>query len=136
MRSEIGGHLATTSSTDGGRTWSNAVQITQDKEHPGDLLLLKNGDVLLTYGERNKPFGVHAMLSHDRGKTWDEGSKIVLADDAASTDCGYPSSVQLSNGKIVTVYYQVDDAQNAPSSARSRAVIWDVPKTSRSTGRE
>jgi len=128
MRSEAGGHLAITSSSDGGRAWTDAVQITQDREHPADLVQLKNGDILLTYGERNKPFGVRAMLSHDRGKTWDENSKFVLADDAASTDCGYPSSVQLPDGKIVTIYYQVDDAQTAPSSARARAVVWDIPK--------
>ncbi len=128
MRSEIGGHLATSASYDGGRTWSNAVEITRYKEHPADLLQLKNGDILLTYGERNKPFGVHAVLSHDRGKTWDEKSGVVLADDAASTDCGYPSSVQLRNGKIVTIYYQVDDAQTAPSSTRARAIVWEIPK--------
>lgn len=128
MRSEVGGHLATTFSSDGGRSWSKAVQIIQDKEHPGDLLQLKNGDFLLTYGERNKPFGVHAILSRDGGKTWDEKSEVVLANDAASTDCGYPSSVQLPNGKIVSMYYQVDDAKTAPASARARSVVWDVPK--------
>lgn len=128
MRSEEGGHLATTASQDGGLTWSKAVQITQDKEHPADLLLLKNGDLLLTFGERNKPFGVQAILSHDLGKTWDEKSRIVLANDAASTDCGYPSSVQLRDGKIVTIYYQVDDAQSAPASARARSIVWEIPK--------
>lgn len=127
MRSEVGAHLATTISNDGGRTWSKPVQITQDKEHPADLILLKSGDLLLTFGERNKPFGVHAMLSHDLGKTWDEKSNTVLANDAASTDCGYPSSVQLRDGKILTMYYQVDDAQNAPATTRARSVVWNLP---------
>ncbi len=128
LRSETGGHLAIALSKDGGKTWSTPSEITRDKEHPGDLILLKNGDILLTYGERNKPFRVEAMVSHDKGKTWDKASKIVLADDAASTDCGYPSSVQLPNGNIVTIYYQVDDPHNAPASAKAKSIVWSLPK--------
>jgi Neuraminidase (sialidase) len=127
LRSEIGGHLATSSSIDGGKTWSQPVQITKDREHPGDLIQLDDGDVLLTYGERNKPFGVQAVLSHDDGKTWSASSKTVLADDAPSADCGYPSSVQLPDGKIVTVYYHVDDPSDAPASTKATAVIWTAP---------
>jgi Neuraminidase (sialidase) len=126
LRSETGGHVAIAASKDGGRTWSVPNQITRDKEHPGDLIRLKNGDILLTYGERNKPFGVEAIVSHDEGKTWDKNSKTVLADDAASTDCGYPSSVQLPNGNIVSIYYQVDDAHNAPASAKAKSIVWSI----------
>jgi Neuraminidase (sialidase) len=123
-RSEKGAHLAITSSKDQGKTWSPLTQITRDKEHPGDLILLKNGDVLLTYGQRNGPFGIEAIRSHDRGKTWDDKTKVVLAHDANNTDCGYPSSVQLPNGKIVTLYYQVDDAKKTPDSAKTRSIVW------------
>lgn len=127
LRSEIGGHLAIAASKDGGRTWSAPTQITRDKEHPGDLIRLKNGNILLTYGERNKPFGVEAIVSRDCGKTWDKAFKTVLADDAASTDCGYPSSVQLPNGNVVTIYYQVDDPHNAPASAKAKSIVWSIP---------
>jgi sialidase-1 len=128
LRSEAGGHLAIAFSKDGGHTWNAPAEITRDKEHPGDLIRLKNGDILLTYGERNKPFGVEAIVSHDKGKSWDARSKVVLANDAASTDCGYPSSIQLPNGKIVTIYYQVDDPHNAPASAKAKSIVWQVPK--------
>lgn len=127
LRSETGGHIAIAASRDGGRTWSASTQLTRDKEHPGDLIRLKNGNILLTYGERNKPFGVEAIISRDQGKTWDKTSQTMLADDAASTDCGYPSSVQLPNGKIVTIYYQVDDPHNAPASAKAKAIVWSIP---------
>ena len=127
LRSETGGHLATAFSKDGGRTWSAPTEITRDTEHPGDLIRLKNGDVLLTYGQRNKPFGVEAIISHDKGETWDDRSKVVLANNAASTDCGYPSSIQLPNGKIVTIYYQVDDPHNAPASAEAKSIVWQTP---------
>ena len=128
LRSEAGGHLAIAFSKDGGHTWNAPAEITRDKEHPGDLIRLKNGDILLTYGERNKPFGVEAIVSHDKGKSWDARSKVVLANDAASTDCGYPSSVQLPNGKIVTIYYQVDDPHNAPASAKAKSIVWQAQK--------
>jgi Neuraminidase (sialidase) len=124
LRSEVGGHLAIASSSDGGKTWSQPVQVTKDREHPGDLIQLKNGDVLLSYGECNKPFGVEAILSSNGGKTWNTSSKTVLADGAPSPDCGYPSSVQLPNEKIVTVYYHVDDPHDAPASTKATAVTW------------
>ena len=126
LRSEKGGHLAITESSDQGKSWSTPVQITKDSEHPGDLIQLRDGRVLLTYGERNAPRGVHAILSAD-GRSWDNTKPIVLADDAPVTDCGYPSSVE-AGGKIVTLYYQVDDLKNALATSSSRAVVWTVPK--------
>ncbi|MEO7651397.1 MAG: sialidase family protein, partial [Bryobacteraceae bacterium] len=63
VRSSVGGHLASTTSRDGGRHWTPPGRITENNEHPGDLLRLRNGGLLLTFGQRNKPFGVQAMLS-------------------------------------------------------------------------
>jgi hypothetical protein len=126
LRSEKGGHVAITESSDQGKSWSTPVQITKDSEHPGDLIQLHDGRVLLTYGERNAPRGVHAILSAD-GRSWDNTKPIVLADDAPVTDCGYPSSVE-AGGKIVTLYYQVDDLKNALATSSSRAVVWTAPK--------
>jgi hypothetical protein len=128
LRSETGGHISVAVSKDQGHTWSSPVQVTRDGEHPADLIRLKNGDILLTYGQRNKPFGVEAVVSHDSGKTWDDKTKVVLANEAANGDCGYPSSVQLPNGKIVTVYYQVDNPANVPASTKAKAIVWSFPK--------
>ncbi len=127
LRSEKGGHLAVSESKDQGRTWSLPVQVTKDQEHPADLIVLKDGRVLMTYGQRNAPRGVHAMISSD-GRTWDPARRMVLADDAPNVDCGYPSSIELATGQILTIYYQVDDLQNAPASAKAKAVIWTAPK--------
>jgi hypothetical protein len=127
LRSEKGGHLAIAESTDQGKTWSTPVQVTKDSEHPGDLIQLRDGRILLTYGERNVPRGARAILSRD-GRKWDNSKPIVLADDAPVTDCGYPSSVEVGAGKIVTLYYQVDDLKNALATSSSRAVLWTVPK--------
>lgn len=127
LRSEKGGRLAVSESRDQGRTWSPPVQVTKDNEHPADLIVLKDGRVLMTYGQRNAPRGVHAMISND-GRSWDPARRIVLADDAPNGDCGYPSSIELASGEILTMYYQVDDLQNAPASAKAKAVIWTAPK--------
>jgi hypothetical protein len=126
LRSEKGGSISMTESKDKGRTWSAPNQITQNSEHPGDLIQLRDGRVLLVFGERNAPRGVHAMISPD-GRSWDQSKQIVLADDAPNGDCGYPSSVEVAPGKVVTMYYQVDDTKDAPASSSSRAVVWDVP---------
>jgi sialidase-1 len=91
-------------SEDGGRTWAD-LQKTSLWGHPAHLLALADGRLLCSYGYRRPPFGIRACLSHDRGLTWDVEHEIVLRDDGASRDVGYPSSAQLAGGSIVTVYY-------------------------------
>lgn len=127
LRSEKGGNIAIAESTDQGRTWTKPKQVAADREHPADLIQLKDGRILMTYGQRNAPRGVHAMISLD-GRTWNQSQRIVLADDAPNGDCGYPSSVEATAGKVVTLYYQVDDLKNAPASSSSRAVVWTLPR--------
>ena len=105
MRSDAAGGLWQCESSDGGLTWSEPTRITRLAEQPGDLVLLPSGHVLLVFGERNEPFGTMGMVSKDGGKTW--GEKFTLWDDAVNTDCGYPSAVVLSDGRILVVYYTV-----------------------------
>src|SRR6476646_1338919 len=110
LRSEKGAYLAITESADQGRTWSKPAQITADSEHPADLIQLRDGRVLMVFGERNAPRGVHAMISPD-GRTWNKAGQIVLAGDAPNGACRRPSSVEVAAGSVLTLYYQVDDAQ-------------------------
>jgi Neuraminidase (sialidase) len=128
LRTDAEQKLLVSRSADGGKTWDTPTSVTMPNEHPGDLIRLRDGDLLLTFGERNAPRGAVAILSHDGGKTWDEKSRMVLAEDAPLYDCGYPSSVQLPDGRIVTVYYEVDDSATAPASASLRVVVWRLPK--------
>ena len=104
-RSESG-HVATLSSADGGRTWSNPTQVTRDGEHPADLTRLTSGKVLMTFGRRIRPMGCGALISRNNGQTWDTDHEILLAGDGVRNgDLGYPSTVQLANGRIVTALY-------------------------------
>ena len=44
------------------------------------------------------------MVSRDGGESWDYD--LILRDDGSDGDLGYPSSVELADGSIFTVYYQ------------------------------
>jgi hypothetical protein len=84
------------------------------------MIRLKDGRVALTYGYRSSPYSIRARLSADGGRTWEE--EIMLRDDGAAWDVGYPQTVQRPDGKVITVYYW--------PRARDReriiaATIWD-----------
>lgn len=134
LRSVAGAHMASTVSRDQGHTWSKPVRFTEDREHPPDLLRLAGGALLLSFGQRNKPFGVQAMLSRDDGNTWERASRVVLAWDGDHSDLGYPVSIQRRDGRMVTLYYIVYGERDseglkgiAPDNAFTKAVIWDLP---------
>ncbi len=91
-------------SYDNGQTWS-AYERTPMYGHPPNLIQLKDGRVLCSYGYRLDPFGIRACLSRDNGKSWDMENEVVLRTDGGGGDIGYPSSVELDDGRIFTSYY-------------------------------
>ena len=96
-------------SDDGGHTWTEP-RPTEIKGTPPHLTKLRDERILVTYGYRHDPYGERACLSVDGGKSWDYDNEIVLCDDAPSGDLGYPASVELDDGTILTVYYQQERA--------------------------
>ena len=81
-------------------------------ECPADIVTLSSGKVLLTFGKRIRPMGCRALLSDDNGYTWNFNREILLAGDGIKNhDLGYPSTVQLDNGKIVTVLYYASGSE-------------------------
>ena len=108
-----------TESVDGGKTWS-VTHSTPVWGYPPHLILLHNGDLLATYGYRRPPYGQRACLSHNGGETWDIDNEIVLRDDASSGDLGYPASIELEPGELLTVYYQIDEPGEKTSLMATR----------------
>jgi photosystem II stability/assembly factor-like uncharacterized protein len=91
-------------SDDDGRTWTTPRQITPSGVHPGDLCALPDGRLLLTVGDRESGYGVRGMIAR-AGQPFDWEERFTLVDDAVSKDCGYPSSVVLGDGRVLTAYY-------------------------------
>ena len=90
-------------SRDGGRTWSTPEDMGIHGSPP-HLLRHSSGAIVLTYGWRHAPYGQRARISRDDGATWSD--EIILRDDGPDGDLGYPCSVELPGGDILTVYYQ------------------------------
>ncbi|MBI2265937.1 MAG: exo-alpha-sialidase [Armatimonadetes bacterium] len=109
-------------SSDGGYAWESLGKVTETLEHPADLALLGDGRVFLVYGSRNFPYGARALVSEDRGETWKRQSTILLADDADSRDCGYPSAVRLEDGTLVTVLYMEGSCRHLDLGTHCAAV--------------
>ena len=91
-------------SSDAGRTWRHTTKAADANEHPPDLTLLGNGWVLMTFGHRHPPFGVQGIVSKDGGHTWDS-RRLIFDDGLARADSGYPSTVRLDDGRLVTLFY-------------------------------
>jgi hypothetical protein len=110
-------------SNDDGATWEGPQRVTGRNEINAHLLRLKDGRLLLAYGNRVAgQFGVLARLSSDEGQSW--SSPLRLAESLES-DCGYPSSVERDDGKIVTAWY----AKRAKNHERYHmgVAVWQVP---------
>ncbi len=122
-------------SDDDGKTWA-APFATPLWGFPPHLTLLSDGRVLCTYGYRRPPYGQRACLSSD-GVSWSLQNELVLRDDAPNGDLGYPASVELERGIILTVYYQPDvppgtiQRMDPPDPHRTKpgilGTIWRVP---------
>ncbi|MBM4086903.1 MAG: exo-alpha-sialidase, partial [Planctomycetes bacterium] len=81
------GFLFQCESADGGKTWSAPVN-TGVWGFPCHLRQLQTGEILCVYGYRRRNI------------------LVLRADgDGNSSDLGYPQSVQLADGTIVTAYY-------------------------------
>ena len=91
-------------SSDGGKTWTTPISIGV-WGLPSHLLRLKNNHLLMTYGHRRRPLGNQARLSTDHGRTWSD--PIEVSGDGSGSDLGYPSTAELDDGTLISVWYEV-----------------------------
>jgi Neuraminidase (sialidase) len=90
-------------SDDGGKSWSKPHSIGV-WGLPSFLTRLRDDSLLMSYGHRRKPFGNQARLSKDHGLTW--SAPLSISDDGSSGDLGYPSTIELSDNSLLTVWYE------------------------------
>jgi hypothetical protein len=96
-----------TYSDDDGKSWA-PVKKTEMIGHPVDLIQLSDGRLMANYGVRTehaRPEGVRACFSNDNGATWDIQTEVQIRNDFSNWDVGYPESVELPDGRVLTVYY-------------------------------
>jgi hypothetical protein len=110
-------------SDDDGLTWTGPNRVTGRNEINGHVARLNGGQLVLTYGNRVKDqYGVLAKVSSDEGRTWSAPIRLART---LGTDCGYPSTVQRTDGRIVTAYYARESA--ICDHYHMGVVIWDAP---------
>lgn len=94
-------------SEDKGKTWSAPEMLLDEMGGaPPHLIQLRSGVLLCTYGRRKLPYGIMAMFSTDNGKIWEKD--IPIYKNYASDDIGYPSTIELDDGTLITVFYATD----------------------------
>ena len=97
--------IYTTFSDDKGKTWSVPKCIGVDGLPP-HLLVHSSGAIICSYGCRTDgKRAERAVVSYDGGETWTE-DYCINDKIGPQMDMGYPASVELSDGTILTVYYQ------------------------------
>ena len=108
-------------STDMGYTFSVPTPLLPPRGGaPAHLLQHSSGVLVSVYGYRDAPFGLRAMFSRDAGENWD--TEGVILDNESSADLGYPCSVELADGNILTVYY---GHENGSKHTVIRQIVWN-----------
>ena len=88
-------------SADGGATWTVPHHVCAG--FPSHLLALRDGRLLMSYSYRADPFSNLARVSSDEGATW---SAPFVFGPARPVDMGYPSTVELGDGTLASVWYE------------------------------
>lgn len=120
-------------------TWRKIAMV---QEAPAHMFRHSSGVLVMTYGYRgiyydnsnyggkayapnknNDVMGIRARISYDGGMTWT--NEYVLTTDGEITDLGYSSSVELSDGRILTLYYQRGEFETKASIYQ---VVWELPE--------
>lgn len=101
-------------SDDNGKTWTKPICIMPEKGGaPSHIMKHSSGMLICSYSYRGcapdwdkPPYGIKLAFSSDNGKTWDYGYEIF---SNPLMDLGYPSTVELDDGSLLTVFYAHPD---------------------------
>lgn len=141
-------------SEDDGRTWRFKRALTGYQRVNGHLAKLRDGRVLLSFGDRMSRYarkgmdpgasqlrqkrvrlsppaelGLEAAISADGGETWSPAIRLA---DWNGADGGYPSSVQRADGQVVTAYYSSalpGEPWDSMKGYHMAVIVWDPEKS-------
>ena len=82
--------------------WSKPEPLKIDAI-PSHLMRHSSGVIIMSVGRRVSPIADQVFLSYDEGKTWQ--GPYAIDTEAPDEDMGYPSTVELCDGSLMTVYY-------------------------------
>ena len=102
--------LFQTVSYDNGKTWSSVKQIIKDDSGaPSHIMRHSSGLLIAVFSRRALPYGIRMMYSTDDGESWSE--EYTLYENRETDDLGYPSTVELKDGSLLTVFYARDNEE-------------------------
>ena len=122
------GDLWLSESDDSGKSWNACQPVAPRGAIPADLVEMDDGRVWLAIGNRIGPYGVVGIVRGADGH-FDWAGRTTLVNDARSTDCGYPSSVALPRGRVLTVYYATQVADHPEWGVHCGALIYTIPSS-------
>lgn len=88
-------------SSDGGQSWSEPERMFQG--HPACCAAFGTGNLLVAYGYRYDDMGIRARVCRPEGTQ--PSDEMIIRDDGAGFDLGYPHAVSLPDGRVMVVYY-------------------------------
>lgn len=100
-------------SYDSGKTWTKPHRLLPSHGGaPAHLFMHSSGTLISAYGYREFPYGIKVMFSRDNGKTWDTDHRLY--ENTVTDDLGYPATIELEDGSLLTVFYAHPD-ENSPA---------------------
>lgn len=104
-----------------GREWTMGDKIESVVGAPAHLLELPCGKILLVYSHRLPHCGARGRISCDGGYTWSD-EEIIISEsfNPENHDLGYPSTIRLDDGTLITTYYQAYREDKTPSVLYTR----------------
>ncbi len=99
-------------SSDGGKTWTTPHLITKEPVYPPHIMMHSSGVLIYAGTRRSAINDIAVMFSKDGGKTWKDMQTIYKG---FNWDLGYPSTVELEDGSLLTVFYSHYPKLESPS---------------------
>ena len=97
-------------SFDRGLTWAKKETLSLRNQVPAAVTVLQDKRVLISYGCRNNQKSIMYRIGDENAENFSEPNILQVIETEG--DMGYPSSVQLANGSIVTAYYTSRDSHH------------------------